>query len=174
MKSRQRLGVVFFAAVISPLLSPAPIAASQGLPVFDGEGVQSGAIVIEPWMLAAPLDAPPRGGDDSSRRFERRVRWHRAGYLLFEAAMLGLGTAGVLFYALNVSSEVREDRRGAWVMLGVAAFSIPGFVFAVQDHVAFERNVREARRWLTGHNWQLAIAPSATRQHVGLGVRLQW
>ena len=88
--------------------------------------------------------------------------------------MLGLGTAGVLFCALNVSSEVREDRRGAWVMLGVAAFSIPAFVFAVQDHVAFERNAREARRWLTGHNWQLAITPSATRQHAGLGIRLQW
>ena len=55
MKSKQRLGVAFFAAVISPLLSPAPIAAAQGLRVFYGEGVQSGATVIEPCSLRPPM-----------------------------------------------------------------------------------------------------------------------
>ena len=175
MKTKQRMGVAFLAAGMLPLPSPVPLAAAQEPQVFYREGVQSGAIVIEPWMVATAPDASARRvDDDPSRRFERSVRWHRGGYLLFEAATLGLGTSGVLFYALNVSSEDRKDRRGAWAMLGVAAFSIPGFVFAVQDHVAFERNVREARRWLTGHNWQLAIAPTATRQHAGLAARLQW
>ncbi len=174
MKTKQRMGVAFLAAVMWPLLSPAPIAAAQEPQVLYGEGVQRGAIVIEPWMVAGSSDASARVDEAPSRRFERSVVWHRGGYLLFEAATLGLGTAGVLFYALNVSSHERKDRRGAWAMLGVAAFSIPGFVFAVQDHVAFERNKREARRWLRGHNWQLAIAPAATRQRAGIAARLQW
>jgi hypothetical protein len=173
MKIERRKGVAFLAAVMAPLLSLAPIAVAQDPRVLYGEGVQSGATVIEQWMVAGP-DAATPVDEDPSRRFERRVRLHRAGYLLFEATMLSLSTAGVLFCALNASSEVREDRRGAWAMLGVAAFSIPAFVFATQDHVAFERNTREARRWLRRHDWQLAIAPTATRQRAGIAARLQW
>lgn len=174
MKTKQRRGVAFLAAVMWLLLSPAPIAAAQEPRVIYGEGVQRGAIVIEPWMVAGAPDASAGVDEDPSRHFERTVLWHRGGHLLFEAATLSLGTSGVLFYALNVSSEDRKDRRGAWAMLGVAAFSIPAFVFALHDHVAFERNTREARRWLRGHKWQLAIAPTATRQHAGLAARLQW
>lgn len=174
MKTKHRMGVAFLVAVMWPLLPPAPIAAAQEPPVFYREGVQRGAIVIEPWMVAGAPDASARVDEDPSRHFERTVLWHRGGYLLFEAATLSLGTSGVLFYAFNVSSEDRKDRRGAWAMLGVAAFSIPAFIFAVHDHVAFERNTREARRWLKVHNWQLAIAPTATRQRAGIAARLQW